>query len=272
MTKLQQGIGYSVWIEDQPISVVALAAGGIAIDPWMLGSAGVHKFGQNTDIDTGDVPAPIWDGPKGGYTGWIAAAEACEVLSNDGDDAAGDTGARTVIVQGLDGSGNLQSFTATMAGATPVPIGSFYRIFRMRVITAGTTQTNEGTITARTVAGSTVMAVITPGTGQTLMAIYTTPADYDKAYMINLWLQMRHDGTNNRAGTFALLARAVGDAGANAAWQTKETMEVYNRAGPLFHPMYHASTYEPLTDLILIATDVTANNVIASGGFDMKFV
>lgn len=241
-------------------------------DPWMLDVPGEHKFGLNPDIDTGDTPVEVWDGPKGGYTGWIAAAAACEISSDDPNDDDGDTGAWTVKVTGLDTNGLLQTFTATMNGAGAVAIGTFYRIFRMEVLTAGTTGTNEGTITAETTVGGDVMAVITPGNGQTLMAIYTIPDDYDHSRMLNIFCQMNHDGTNNRAGAVQLRARAVGANGPNASWAVKETMELYNRAGPLFHPLYHAPTYEPLTDLALVCTVVTGNNSVVSGGFDLKHV
>ncbi len=240
-------------------------------DAYMLAQPGEHKFGQNPDIDTGDVPTPIWDGPKGGYTGWIDSAAACEISSDDPNDDDGDTGAWVVRVKGLDANGKLKEFDATMNGAGAVAIGDFYRIFRMEVLTAGTSKVNEGTITAETTVGGDVMAVITPTFGQTLMAIYTIPTDYAYARMLSIFIQMNHDGVSNRAGAVQLRARAVGENGPDAAWAVKENMELYNQAGPVFQQFFYAPRYEPLTDLMLICTQISQNNAIVSGGFDLLF-
>ena len=66
-----------------------------------------------------------------------------------------------------------------MNGLTPVvTTGLFLRVYRARVVTAGSTGTNEGTITMTNTTSSNVIAQISvdnSGFGQTLMAgLYNT--------------------------------------------------------------------------------------------------
>lgn len=240
--------------------------GSLRIDQYGLSTPGIHKFGANGDISSGSVPEDIWDG-GGLYTGFIASAVACEILSNDANDDAGDTGARTVEVQGLDALGNIQIVTATMDGVNPVAIGTFLRIYRMFVKSAGTSEGNEGTITARTVAGAVAMAQISPLIGQTLMAVYTIPNDFNSANMVQLIIGIRATTAQAVSATVALQARPDGE-----AWQTKEYLDVHSYGNVAIIDFRHAPGYAPLTDLRLRVLAVSGNNIVISGGFDLKFV
>lgn len=133
----------------------------------------INKFGYNTAVgssyevlsDLGTDPLP-------------ATAAAAVLVSSSTDDDSSGIGARTVEVQGLDANHNLQTSIVTMAGTSTATTGSdvYLRIFRMRVLTAGTNETNVGNITASV--GGTDIARIGADTGQTLMGIYTIPANY----------------------------------------------------------------------------------------------
>ena len=141
------------------------------------GAFHIIKFGENLDVD-GQMET-VWDG--GGLYTYLTSAGVLTVTSNDGDDSASGTGARTVTVEGLDADYNQVSETLTVGGGA----GSveFYRVFRAFVASSGSTGTNEGTITIAQ--GATTLAQIrtvgTPtstGLGQTFMSIYTVPAGY----------------------------------------------------------------------------------------------
>ena len=98
-----------------------------------------------------------------------------DVVSDDTNDDVAGTGARTLRIQGLDGSYNLVEETVDMDGTTTVTTTqTFLRVFRMSVETAGSSGNNEGTITVTYTGGSDVAATITEGNGQTLMALYHT--------------------------------------------------------------------------------------------------
>jgi hypothetical protein len=117
----------------------------------------------------------IWE--TGGQYPWQSTAVTVDVVSDDANDDVAGTGARTLRIQGLDGSYNLAEETVDMDGTTTVTTTqTFLRVFRMSVETAGSSGNNEGTITVTYTGGSDVAATITAGNGQTLMAVYTIPA------------------------------------------------------------------------------------------------
>ena len=112
---------------------------------------------------------------------YLTSPSVLSISSTSGKDAAAGTGARTVVVQGLDENHVPVEETLTVNGGA----GSveFFRVFRAFVATSGISGTNEGTISIdqdlTTVAG--IRAVGSPssyGLGQTFMSLYTVPAGY----------------------------------------------------------------------------------------------
>ena len=138
-----------------------------------------HKFGRNPDIDTTSDPEDIWD--AGGI--WVAPTtsrvhQIASTDANDDTDGAGtNAGARTLTVFGLDSAFALQQEDITLDGQSNVATANTYTmIYRMIVLTAGGTGSNEGIITATADNDGTVTAQINIGNNQTGMAIYQIPA------------------------------------------------------------------------------------------------
>lgn len=101
---------------------------------------------QNTDIDSTTTPETLWD--VGGTINWTTAAGATTLVSASANDAAAGTGARTVLVTGLDANRDIISETVTLNGVTPVNLtNNFFRVNSMTVVTAGSTGYNEGALT-----------------------------------------------------------------------------------------------------------------------------
>ena len=134
----------------------------------------VRRGGINRDIDA----AATEDICPGGTINWQTSAVAMEIISTDVDDVASTgTGARTVKVVGLDSSWNEQLETISMNGTTAVASVNNYRfVDRAEIVTTGSSETNEGDITVRTVSGSNAVAVMPAGYGQNWTAAYTIPA------------------------------------------------------------------------------------------------
>jgi hypothetical protein len=179
----------------------------------------IRKFGANRSVDTGSVPESIWSG--GGLYPWPAAAVALEVLSaSTADDAATGQGAWTIEVQGLDANWEMQRATVTLDGQLVVAIpGSWIRVFRARIVTAGTVHVNSGIITIRVASGGTNLALIDAGLGQTTMAIYTIPAGHT-GYITQIRSSVVRDSpsvTIVAAMAFFIRDNAV----ANAAWNMR---------------------------------------------------
>lgn len=149
------------------------------------GVAAFHKFGTNTEIDSG-VIADIWDG---GYTVasggdsliWVppTAARIHQIVSSsvNDDGAPLGTGAALVEIFGLGSDYTLQDEMVILNGTTNVATAKAYTmIHRMVVRAAGSGETNAGDIKATADTDGTVTARIRAGKAQTQMAIYQIPA------------------------------------------------------------------------------------------------
>jgi hypothetical protein len=224
------------------------------------GYSNVSKFGINPTVGSGGFES-IWEGSNA-YP-WPTAAATLSVVSASANDASGGTGARTVEIQGLDSSWNLLTETITMNGLTPVvTTGSFLRVFRARVVTAGSLKSNAAEITMSS--GGTTLAYITYdtiGMGQTLMAVYTIP-NGKTGYIINLNVSSSKDSEHR----FRFMTRD--NAVTDAAWNVKEYMSA--RGGFSSWRKYAINKVTEKTDIDL---QVISNSTsAASGGFELILI
>tara|TARA_R110000824_G_scaffold75671_1_gene191888 strand:+ start:1769 stop:2671 length:903 start_codon:yes stop_codon:yes gene_type:complete len=136
------------------------------------GAYAVEKFGRNPDIDTATVPEDVWNGSQI-YTGFGVGAEvASEVVS----DSASDTG--TVYIKGLRTPTSTEYETAsyTVAGLTPVSVGSWWRANTGWYDTGDDTTFNVGTITVRqTAAPANIYIAMPAGKSATTIGCWTVP-------------------------------------------------------------------------------------------------
>ena len=146
---------------------------------------GINKYGSNTDIDTTTDPETIWS--AGGLYAFLSSAGTVAVVSSDANDDDGDTGARTISIEGLDANYDQITETVTLNGTGSVNTTThtdWLRVNRAYVVSAGSSEKNEGIITMSV--GGTTVATIPAEKGQTQMAIYTVPNGYN-AYITNLF-------------------------------------------------------------------------------------
>lgn len=88
------------------------------------------------------------------------------------------TGARTIIVEGLDANFLEQQETVFLNGVTPVALQNTYiRVNRAFVVLVGSTGVNEGLITVRVVSGAVVQITIPADEGQSQAANFTVAAN-----------------------------------------------------------------------------------------------
>lgn len=228
------------------------------------GTSGVNKFGRNTDVDTS--AEDIWDG--GGTWTAPTASRTHDIVSTDTNDTSAGTGARTVEIQGLDANWALQTETVTMNGTSNVATASTYRrIFRMKVLTAGSGGANAGTITATAQTDSTVTAQMSIGNNQTLMAIYTVPAS-KTAYMTQLYASINRAVSTTEADIFLW----VRDAETPGPWQLKHVQSITttgdSRLAKDFEPYFSISEKSDVR-VAGVANDLNSD---ISAGFDLYLV
>lgn len=131
----------------------------------------VALLGHNPDIPTASAE-DVWEG--GGDYPLLAAASQLEIVSTSAADAAAGTGARTVLIQGLDANWLPISETLTLNGTTPVTtVNSYLRINLMTTVTAGSGGQNAGDLTLRVVGGGSTQSIARAGYGFGRQAVYT---------------------------------------------------------------------------------------------------
>ena len=213
----------------------------------------VNKFGRNIDADTGD---DVWD--AGGAYPFPSAAAATTVESSSVADTLLGTGARTVEIQGLDANYEFISETAELDGTTPVTLANEYlRVYRAKVLTAGTGENNAGNIDIKH--GATVLARISANYGQTLMAIYTTRAGHYG--WINRW---RAVADGNSAAKIAIQTRNAG-----GAWQTKD-VAILTTSSSTFDVEYQFFKKVPEKTDLRVRVLEGANNLDIVSQLDIK--
>ena len=186
----------------------------------LTGHSGVHKFGHNPTVGT--PTEDVWS--VGGTLTWLSANTAMEVVSSGIDTSAGN-GARTIFIDGLDGSFNPQSEIVTLNAGTQATANSYTRINRAYVLSTGTYHgTNANDIDIQVSSGGAIQARIAAGQGQTEKTHYTIPAgftgyltqysasvDATKTSDVSLWMyQNADDWVSGFDGGMRLIGTNVG--------------------------------------------------------------
>jgi hypothetical protein len=159
----------------------------------------INKFGYSSNISGGSSYNTIWS-----QNNVYSYATNPTVVAVAG---TSDVGA-TVEIQGLDADFNQIVETVTVPSSTTA---EYIRVFRMKLVEPATGTTNVGDITA-TFDGA-IRAQIDAGAGQTLMALYTIPAN-KTGYLLKVAFSL----DKSTDAKFRILAR---DNAVNGAFQLK---------------------------------------------------
>jgi len=131
--------------------------------------ANVHKFGAV--VSSSATYDTVWT-EQGAYSFPTSASVVNIISSSSTDDDSANTGAETVVIQGLDGDYNEVEETLSTNGTSSVTgTQSFLRVHRAFVASG---VTNVGDINIRH--GTTVVCQIAAEMGQSQVAYYTIPA------------------------------------------------------------------------------------------------
>lgn len=178
-------------------------AAGLGLVP---GCSRVTALGHNPNIGAG-AAADVWEG--GGNFPFLAAASQLEVLSTSAADAAAGTGARTVLVSGLDATYNTISETVTLNGVTPVTtINSYLRVNVFTTTTAGSGEINAGDITLRVVGAGSTQCIARAGYGFGRSAVYTVPVGFTLFVKSMVFTVFAPNGASVNVATFGIFQRS----------------------------------------------------------------
>lgn len=134
----------------------------------------VHKFGNN-----GSVGTSVEDITASGVINWLQAATTVRVAAGNADDGPGGGGALKVKVEGLDENWLEveEEITTAGASASSPTTTTFIRVNRVYVTETGTYGgANTANVVIENSAGTTDLATIVTGMGQTQTTQYTVPA------------------------------------------------------------------------------------------------
>jgi hypothetical protein len=224
------------------------------------------KFGFNPDVD--DSLETVW--AEGGLYSYIETATVLKVSSSSTNDTAAGTGARTVTLFGLDANYAEIGETVTLNGQTAVNSTKTYlRINRMVVNTAGSGGQNAGVIYAGTGTVTTGVpankyATIAVGDNQTLMALWTVPADHT-AYLLKKDVDVATT-QNNKYATINLVSRPFG-----GVFQIKDKSVIHS--GALNQTYSIPLKFEEKTDLeVRCIGDSSGADIAISASLDIIYI
>ena len=183
----------------------------------------VHKFGQNVDVDTSS-PEDVWG--NGGIKSNVDIGETLNIASSSTSDTSAGTGARTVVVSGLDEDFNEVTDFIVLNGISNVlTTNSYIEVHRIVVYQAGSSEINVGKITATASGTSTVLATVEAGVSITQQTHYTVPAGYTAFKVAETVSSYRADGNGTRQAEITYMLKAAGD----TAW-IRESVKGVNSA------------------------------------------
>lgn len=214
----------------------------------------VRRYGHNHDVGTSPETVSHIDA----LMYYPAVAEILMVRSDDADDdgdPAG-TGAHTVWYQGLNNAYGLITDTITLNGTTAVPTNKpFLRVFKKRVLTAGASGHNEGTITTYGNDNASKIDAIYDGENESHSASFTVPAG-QTLYILDLTIS---DSTLKAASVDLYACPFEG------LWYLKRPYSIVSGATPI--PLSLPLVFAEKTDVELRATAIAAGAVV-NAGFD----
>jgi len=213
----------------------------------------IQAFGTNGDVDAAeDIFA------AGGSIPWAASAQSLEVLSSSTDDdgAPVGTGARTVRIEGVDADWNFKTQDAVLDGTSAVALtGTWLRVNKVRVLTAGSTFSNVGTITVRIAAAGATWVTIPATVSESDGAFYSVPNGY-RLIVTSIQASVSSAGTI----TYGLFVQ-------NGGVQAIRLPAIFVLANsPFVQDLEAPMSFGGQTDVAVRVTAVSASNQIVAGG------
>jgi hypothetical protein len=241
-------------IEERYIRRNATHPWGLAVSKELIrGYTHIHKFGANFDIGSATDPETIWT--AGGLYPWssLSTEQTLYCLSTSTSDTS------TLTIEGLDDEYKVQTETITLTGTTAVsPTNKFLQVYRM-AYNGGSS--NVGTITARvTSASGTIVAQIDAGKSQTLMAVYTVPADHT-AFLLCLDASVQ----KNKDAQIGFYQRPEGE-----SFKIAHIAEVFERS--YRYDFIIPIKFNEKTDLDFRAIEVASSATRVTANFDLILV
>ncbi len=224
----------------------------------------VHKFGSLATLAS-SATAELWS--AGGNHTYPADNATTTLVSASAQDAVGGSGIESGVVQGIVRVGaDFHEMTEPF-----VPLGQsvvtlqneFWRVYRGWGDEVDSGVVNAGIISIKH--GSTVIAEIPAGEGQTLMALYTVPEFENRGMRLTGWHFSVAKGGNAAGVECTLYTRAFGK-----SWRNRDRAGITSNSVPFSIKWGKGIYLAPGTDVRIRVTGNTANSTAIHGGFWLK--
>jgi hypothetical protein len=223
--------------------------------------ATIHKFGSNPNISQSvsvSSPETIWDGSSE-YEFPLDLGESIQVKSSNTGDS------QEIIVQGLDENFLEQSWTGNLNGTTAVNVqGLWSRVFR--AFNNDSSDISGDINIFKSGDTSKSYAQILNGNNQTLMSVYTIPANCT-GYLIKYQATAHNSQSSSEIGyTLQMKTREEGK-----VFRVKSTTSVstsFEVSKDYLFPL----KLEPKTDIIFNAVSANGNNGAINVDFDIALL
>jgi len=219
----------------------------------------VSLFGQNLNVGTTTAVVSsvgVYQTPS--------TSKSLEILSSSTDDTLLGTGARTVLVEGLDSDFNIQTEIVELNGTTAVAlVNQYIRVLSINVNTSGNyslipapAMSHLGTITLQESGGGTwleIPLVNSTAMGKSMVGAYTVPAGHS-FFITDLNLC-----SASTTGSIILVKRTNADI-TSAPHSAVEVIQIYARldkSNPV--PNLTIPIIEEKTDIVALAYATLAN-------------
>ncbi len=223
----------------------------------------INKFGENPVLAI-NVEEDIIT--QGGLYPFALAAEKISIASTDATDTSAGTGARSIIISGLDENFNRIRETIITNGVTPVLSQETYiRVFRVFVDDVGVGGVNNGALSVIGVDVPTnTYATILAGCGQTLMAIYTIPVGFT-GYMVGYSFGITK--TTPASADVKIFTREF-----EKSWRIRRFKSVSAQGKNTDLTDFNFFIKLPEKSDVRLTASASANNTGVHGGFDILLI
>jgi len=228
------------------------------------GVSNTLKFGFNNGVDSA---SPEVIASFGGTFTPLAAASTLDIVSSDAADTSAGTGARTLLITGLDANRRTQNEFVTMNGTTTVTTANTYLgVNRALVFSSGSSQTNEGTISITATTGGSDQAEIPLGNSVTQQVIFFNQDGFESMIKNITITVIKLSGGSAPRTTHVL-----------KVWNPKITDTVYtirtfnmdsDSSTVLIRDFVQPLKLDP-TDVLWLETTTNTNNTIVSAEMDI---
>jgi hypothetical protein len=232
----------------------------------VYGHSLITKFGYNPDVDT--AAAEDVFGQGGTYVP-PTAARIHAFSSSSANDASAGTGARTILIRGIDGSYNAASETITLNGVTGVnTVNSYFHIHLVQVQTAGSTRSNAGVISGVAATDGTTTITVSATDNQSTSSIYMVPVGY-KGYIMKARARIGNSIASSAANVDLLVMPFGG------GFQLKTRLGINNSGSSFVENDYVNSTpfiVQAKSTIKMRCLSVSNNNTEIAGEYDLILV